>query len=118
MRSIITITPAAADYVNTVLAANPGHSLLVGYDNRGCSGHKYTFGFVAADAVTQGDETVQLALGQLVIRAEHVLGLLGSTLDLAVTEFSSQLVWNNPMATDSCGCGESFKLGTAKPCDQ
>ena len=40
------------------------------------------------------------------------MALLGSELDLQITQFESQLVWHNPMAVNACGCGESFQLVT------
>lgn len=116
MNSVITVTPAAAHYVSEILTANPQTSLLVGYDNRGCSGHKYTFELIPQLNNHAQGEVVAVSAGDIVVHNASIMGLLGSVLDLVTTEFESQLVWTNPQATDSCGCGASFKLNAA--CDE
>lgn len=118
MNAVITITPAAQDFVNQILKSNSGKVLKLGFNNRGCSGHKYTFDLVDADTVGKFDEIVELAHGRVVVAAESVLGLIGSTLDLYENQFDRHLTWSNPHAVNQCGCGESFQLSGEKACAQ
>jgi len=116
MRSVITVTESANDYVSGILETNPGMMLMVGYDNKGCSGHKYTFELVDQSSVGPNDEVVDLRHGSIIIPSMYLIGLLGSTLDLVVNQFDRYLQWDNPMATNHCGCGESFQLSGEKQC--
>ena len=40
----------------------------------------------------------------------HGLHVVGSTMDWQEDEFTAGFVFNNPNATGSCGCGESFTV--------
>lgn len=118
MRSIIAVTDAANVYVSSILRSNPGKNLLVGFDNKGCSGHKYTFKLVDDSEIGSVDEKVAINEGTIVVESKSLMGLLGSTLDLKVDTFEQQLVWNNPFAVNQCGCGESFQLSPEKACSK
>lgn len=109
-RDAVTITDGARAYVSEVLSGNPGKHLRVSINNKGCSGHKYQYDLMDWDDIRPMDEVVDWEGGRLVVDAMSLLGLLGSRLDLRTTQFESQLVWDNPMAMNSCGCGESFQL--------
>lgn len=116
MKTVITITETAADFVNQILKSNQGKALKLGFNNKGCSGHKYTFDLVDLDTIARFDEVIDLENGRVVIAAESVLGLIGSTLDLYENQFDRHLVWQNPHAINQCGCGESFQLNGEKTC--
>lgn len=91
--------------------------LLVGYNNKGCSGHKYTFEMINDHEIGKHDEVVTLSSGKLVVSSSSLIGLLGSTLDLNEDQFEQKLVWKNPFAINQCGCGESFQLDSKKACE-
>lgn len=110
MRAAVTLTDMAKGHIATILAGNPGKHLRVSINNRGCSGHKYQYDLMDWDDVRPLDEVVDWENGRLVVDGMSLLGLLGSRLDLRTDRFESQLVWENPMATNHCGCGESFQL--------
>lgn len=116
MRSVISVTDAANEYVSGILSSNPGKMLMVGYDNKGCSGHKYTFELIDQAEIGSTDEVVGLNHGSIVVPARYLMGLLGSTLDLVGDTFGRHLEWNNPLAVNQCGCGESFQLSGEKAC--
>lgn len=115
-RSIVNITDAAELYITNILQSNPGKSLKVGYDNKGCSGHKYTFELIDQDVAKPLDEKIQIKNGTVIIPSENLLGLIGSTLDLVVDQFEQYLIWKNPLAVNQCGCGESFQLAGESSC--
>lgn len=110
MNDPIKITEAAARYVGAVLADNPGTALVVGFDNKGCSGHKYTFALCNESDIPEGVDAVGIPGGRVVIAPHSLMGLLGATLDLHEDQFEQHLFWDNPMAVSSCGCGDSFQL--------
>ena len=116
MKSVITITESAQDYINQILKSNQSKALKLGFDNKGCSGHKYTFDLVDTAAIGKFDETIELSNGTVFVAATSVMGLIGSVLDLHESQFDRHLLWQNPQAVDLCGCGESFQLSGEKAC--
>ena len=116
MANVITITEAAREFISEIFEKNPNMSLVVGYDNRGCSGHQYTFYLCNNDEIPAIVDTVVVQCGQVIVHPDSVIGLLGATLDLHVENFGKQLVWNNPSAVNSCGCGDSFQLPGEEAC--
>lgn len=118
MLSVINITESANGYISSILSSNPGKSFAVGYNNKGCSGHKYTFDLINEEDIGPNDEVVFVKSGKVVVSAASLMGLLGSTLDLKVDTFEQHLTWNNPFAVNQCGCGESFQLEGEKVCGQ
>jgi iron-sulfur cluster assembly protein len=112
MRSVVEVTDAAKQHIATILANNTGKHLRVSINDRGCSGHKYQYDLCDWDQRGRFDEVIDWPGGRLVIDSLSVLGLVGSVLDLSQTQFETQLVWQNPMAVNACGCGESFQLAS------
>lgn len=107
-KELITITPAAAQHLHGILKNNPGKSIKVSIDAKGCAGHRYRYDLV--DAAAPLDIAIEADWGILLLDAKSSMYLIGSTLDMKIDGFNSNLVWNNPWAVDSCGCGESFSL--------
>jgi iron-sulfur cluster assembly accessory protein len=116
MADIITITEPARKYISQIFKTNPDTALVVGFDNRGCSGHKYTFYLCKTDEIPADVDFVEVQDGRVVIDPTSVMGLLGATLDLHVEDFGEQLIWDNPSAVSSCGCGDSFQLPGEEAC--
>jgi iron-sulfur cluster assembly accessory protein len=110
VKQIITLTSTAETHINKLLETNPNLSLCVSINNKGCSGHSYDYSWVEPTALTSADEKIVLPNGVLSIRANSVMRLLGSTLDFESTSFGQQLIWHNPQATNSCGCGKSVSF--------
>jgi iron-sulfur cluster assembly protein len=111
-RNPITVTAAAWQHIGVILTANPGTAFRIGVDTKGCAGHKYRYGLIALADIPQGADTVVGDGGTVLVDRDSLLYLLGSTLDLRTDGISSQLIWDNPMATSTCGCGESFSTPT------
>lgn len=108
----VYLTEKAENYIADILQQNPGKHLRVSVSNKGCSGHKYQYDLRDWDDHAKFDEVIDWDRGRLVVESSSLMALLGSTLDLEVTTFESQLVWDNPMAVSQCGCGESFQLAS------
>lgn len=104
----ISVTAAAGEYLSNALAKSPGKAIWVGINSRGCAGFKYEIDMVDLDAIDPQDDRMDFDWGTIILDKSSILYLLGSKLDLAVDNFSTKLVWDNPMARGTCGCGESF----------
>ena len=76
--------------------------MALGVDGGGCAGFSYKWG--TTDVI--GDGT--LVEDILVVAPMTEMYIIGSTIDYFEEVFGSYLKISNPMATSSCGCGESF----------
>lgn len=106
----VILTPAAEARVAELMAKAPEGTLGVKLSTprRGCSGLAYSVDYVTeADGF---DERIDTAGGPFFIDGGSILYLIGSTMDWQEDEFAAGFVFNNPNATGSCGCGESFTV--------
>jgi iron-sulfur cluster assembly protein len=92
-------------------AAAEGAGLRVSVEKGGCAGMSYKMEIAEPK---RGDEVIDVDGGRVIVDAAAVLYLLGTTMDLKTTQFSSTFVFENPNQTSACGCGESVEL---KPAD-
>jgi iron-sulfur cluster assembly protein len=106
----VTLTPAAEARVAELMAKAPADAIGVKLSTprRGCSGLAYSVDYVS-EAVAF-DEKIETPGGVLYIDGGSVLYLVGSIMDWVEDEFAAGFVFNNPNATGSCGCGESFTV--------
>lgn len=109
----ITLTPAAADRVNHLLADKPDQTFVrIGVKKGGCAGMEYVFDL--ADELDPGGEFVEQDGARVAVEGTSLLFLLGSELDYEVTDLHAKFVLNNPNQSDACGCGESVTLTPAQ----
>ncbi len=106
----VTLTPAAEQRVTDLMAKAPEGAIGVKLSTprRGCSGLAYSVDYVTeANPI---DERIETPGGLFFIDAASVLYLIGSTMDWQEDDFTAGFVFDNPNATGSCGCGESFTV--------
>ncbi len=106
----VILTPAAEARVADLMAKAPEDAIGVKLSTprRGCSGLAYSVDYVSeADAF---DERIETPGGNFFIDGASVLYLVGSTMDWQEDDFTAGFVFENPNATGSCGCGESFTV--------
>lgn len=106
----VMLTSAAEARVAELMAKAPADAVGVKLSTprRGCSGLAYS-----VDYVTEAnplDERIETPGGAFFIDAASVLYLIGSTMDWQEDDFAAGFVFDNPNATGSCGCGESFTV--------
>ena len=106
--TVFTLTDAAADKVKSLIEAegNPELVLRVAVRPGGCSGLSYEMFFdtdVAADDVRTEHGGVSVVIDPA--SAQH---LGGAALDFKDGLQGAGFSINNPNATRSCGCGQSF----------
>ena len=111
---MITLTDKAVKEVKRVMEDLPEATntvIRVGVGGGGCSGFEYKLGFVEE---TEYSETVYNKYEQdgltVIVEKKAELFIDGTTIDW-VDELSKRgFAFNNPNATRSCGCGESFSV--------
>ena len=106
----VTLTPGAEARVAELMANAPEGAIGVKLSTprRGCSGLAYSVDYVSEEA--KFDEKIETPGGTFYIDGASVLYLIGSTMDWVEDDFSAGFVFQNPNATGSCGCGESFTV--------
>jgi iron-sulfur cluster assembly protein len=107
--AVMTMTSAAAERVNEILAANPGNAgVRVGVKKGGCAGMEYTVE-LASEAKPRED-LIEQDGARVYVSPEAVLFLLGTQMDFEQTALRTGFTFNNPNQTSACGCGESVEL--------
>ena len=110
---MVTITEKALNHVINLMMEGgitpETHNLRVGVKGGGCSGLSYTMDF--DDTITDMDEVVMVDAGlKIVIDRKAVLYLYGTELTYSDGLNGRGFQWENPNASRTCGCGESFAL--------
>jgi iron-sulfur cluster assembly accessory protein len=105
---MITLTDTAADKVRELLAAEgePGLALRVAVRPGGCSGFSYEM-FFDGDIEAE-DEQMDYDGVRVVVDPASAQMLVGASLDYKDGLQQAGFAINNPNATKSCGCGQSF----------
>lgn len=105
----IHLTEAAAQQIEAQLAKRGrGLGLRVGIRKVGCSGLAYTYDY--ADEIDGSDRVFEVSGTRLVIDAQSLAVLDGSTLDFVKEGLKQTFKWENPNVEGTCGCGESFSV--------
>jgi iron-sulfur cluster assembly protein len=86
----------------------PAHFVRVSVNSGGCSGLTYQMSF--DDQNKPGDEVFEDKGIKLVVDAKSMLYLLGTTLDFSEGLEGKGFYFDNPNASRTCSCGESFSL--------
>ena len=108
-RRVVMITPAAQVEVRRLLEKEqgPGEGLRLGIKGGGCSGLSYVLEYTSA---RDGDTVMDYPGFQVYLDAKSVIYLSDIILDHEGGLTGKGFVFNNPMAKNTCGCGESFSL--------
>ena len=104
------ITERAARRIGAILAdeARPSLKLRITVSGGGCSGFQY--GFDLDDKDEDGDVTVVRDGAAVAIDGMSLLYLIGCEVDYVEDLTGSYFRINNPNASASCGCGNSFAV--------
>lgn len=84
------------------------HFIRVSVTSGGCSGLSYNMLF--DNEIKKGDEVFEDKGMKLVVDAKSLLYLLGTTLDFSEGLDGKGFYFDNPNASRTCSCGESFSL--------
>ena len=80
----------------------------VGVESGGCSGLSYKLDF--DNKQNDEDELIENNGIKLLVNKKSFLYLVGTTLEFSEGLNGKGFVFNNPNASRTCGCGESFSL--------
>jgi len=105
----ITITDKAGSEIRRIMSENkiaPSFGLRVGVKGGGCSGLSYSLGFESEPK--EGDSVLDTKGVKLFVDGKSLFYLSGTELDFSDGLNGKGFVFNNPNATKTCGCGNSF----------
>ncbi len=109
--NMITVTDAAkARAIELIAEENkPGDTFIrVGVDSGGCSGLSYKLEF--DNQLLPTDQVFEDKGIKIVVDKKSFLYLVGTELDFTGGLNGKGFVFNNPNASRTCGCGESFSV--------
>lgn len=104
----ITLTKPAADRIAHQLDKNKAVALRFAAKESGCSGFSYVMDF--AQSIAESDLVFENFDVQLVIDPRSFELLDGTQIDYVSEGLNQTFKFSNPLATDECGCGESFAI--------
>ncbi|WP_412067350.1 HesB/IscA family protein [Rubrivirga sp. IMCC43871] len=109
----VSLSDRAAAEVRRIVANKQipaEYGLRVGVKGGGCSGMSYVLGFdkrrehdLAFDLAAEGGDPIAVFMDK-----RHGLYLMGTTVDYHDGLDARGFVFENPQATQTCGCGSSF----------
>jgi len=106
--SSVTLTDRAARQVERIKAdENLGEDLYlrVAVEGGGCSGLSYKLGL---DHKNEEDTVFESKGIEIIVDQRHIMYLEGISIDYPDGLDARGFVFNNPNATETCGCGTSF----------
>ena len=107
---MIEISNSARDRLLELLSKNSEQKkfVRVGVESGGCSGLSYKLDF--DNLKNDDDELIEDNKIKLLVNKKSFLYLVGTTLEFSDGLNGKGFVFNNPNASRTCGCGESFSL--------
>lgn len=104
------MTDGAIKEIRNLMAAegfDTTQSLRVGVKGGGCSGMTYILGF---DQQTENDQQFEIEGIPCVMNKAHEIYLLGMQVDWTDGLNNRGFTFQNPNASNTCGCGTSFAV--------
>lgn len=108
---MITVSESAKSKLESLMKEGniqPGSFLRVGVEGGGCSGLSYKMDFDST--MTEGDQLFEDKGVKILVDKKSFLYLVGTELDYSGGLNGKGFSFNNPNATRTCGCGESFAV--------
>lgn len=106
----LKLTPSAVKEVKRLMAEegfDAGNYLRIGAKGGGCSGLSYILAF---EKKTDKDVIYNIDGIECIINPSHLIYLSNMEVDWEGGLNSRGFTFQNPNATDSCGCGTSFAV--------
>ena len=106
---VVQLTDAAQQEVRRLLdeVGDSSIGLRLGIKGGGCSGLTYVLDFTEHQ---DGDTIIEIGGFKVYLDRKSTIYLSGIELDHKSGLQGRGFVFHNPMATNTCGCGESFSL--------
>ena len=106
---MIEVTQQASSRIRSLLSEDgklESHGLRMKVVGGGCSGLQYQLSF--DDVVRDIDHEIEADGVRVIVDEKSALYLVGVTLDFVDTLQESRFKIQNPNASNTCGCGQSF----------
>jgi len=105
----ITLTEKAAKQISKQLSKRGrGLGLRLGVKQAGCSGFAYVVDY--ADELADTEQVFEEHGVKVIVKPDDLALLDGVVIDYAREGINEAFRFNNPKATGTCGCGESFTV--------
>tara|TARA_R110002020_G_scaffold50716_6_gene143144 strand:+ start:22346 stop:22669 length:324 start_codon:yes stop_codon:yes gene_type:complete len=105
----ITITDFALEKLKELVAKHDAESFIkISLQGGGCSGFKYSIELVKE--IKKLDKKIEFGGLSVLVDKKSYLFLNGMEIDYEETLLRTGIVFNNPNATRTCGCGESISF--------
>ena len=84
--------------------------------DRGCNGLAYTLDYCTQDDIKpdKRQEIVEEDSVKILVEPSALMYVVGTRMDYVEDELRAEFVFENPNATGTCGCGESFNVASVK----
>ena len=106
--SLITIADEAKTEISRLLESEPEtYGLRLGIKGGGCSGLSYELNFTD---LNEGDTVIEEDGFKVYLDRKSTIYLSGIHLRYDGGLSGRGFVFDNPMASNTCGCGESFSI--------
>ena len=107
--SSISFTDAAVSHFKNSVNGKPeSFGIRIGVREAGCSGYEYFFEYTIE--VQEGDILFDESSFKIFVDSSSFEFLNGSEVDFVSTGLNQGIIFNNPNAKVTCGCGESFSI--------
>src|SRR5438094_240429 len=89
----------------------------LGLKSRGCSGMAYSLEFCPGDKLASARPDLVVAQDglRIVVDPKALMYVVGTRMDWVEDAVRAEFVFENPNATGTCGCGESFNVRPVAP---
>ena len=104
---VVELTDAAQEEVRRLLVLEGQPGLRLGIKGGGCSGLSYDLAFTDQQ---EGDTVIEFDGLKVFLDRKSTIYLSGITLDFQTGLEGRGFVFQNPQASNTCGCGESFSI--------
>jgi iron-sulfur cluster assembly protein len=104
----IILTDTAVTQLKRIMSEQnvpDNYGLRVGVKGGGCSGFSYVLGF---DEQKEKDNVHEIKGMKVFMEKAHAIYLIGMEIDWVEGLNNRGFTFNNPNASDTCGCGTSF----------
>ncbi len=104
----IKLTAGALKELKKIMQAQnvpSSYGLRIGVKGGGCSGFSYILGF---DEKKEADQEYEIDGMRVLMEKAHGIYLVGMEVDYVDGLNNRGFTFNNPNASDTCGCGTSF----------
>ena len=105
--SITTKAVEKAKEIRTKLDKPEDWVLTIGLEGGGCSGFKYNIDFMAPPEDPDLYYSIEKEGLHVLCDKKSYIFLIGTEIDYEESIMTSGFIFNTPMATGTCGCGES-----------